>query len=144
MDATQTSAGVAAGPASSSAQPRAWPRRLYLILAWLFLAGVVAQAFLAGAGLFVPGQWLLWHGVLGHLLSSPLPVIPALLLILSFVGRMPAAVRWLTALLLILAWVQPVFLYLRGLVPLLASLHPVNALLLFALPLALIARARAS
>jgi hypothetical protein len=45
-------------------------------------------------------------------------------------------------LLLFLAAVQPVVLYLRGVAPILAALHPVNALFLFALPLYLVMRVR--
>jgi plastocyanin len=107
-----------------------------------FWLGIVAQSFLAGAGMFVDGSWLRWHEALGHLLTSPIPLIPLLLLILSIVGRMPVSDRWLCAALLILATVQPVVLYLRGVLPLLSALHPVIALLLFALPLTLIGRVR--
>jgi hypothetical protein len=38
--------------------------------------------------------------------------------------------------------IQPVMLYMRGVLPLLSAFHPVNALLLFALPMALIGRVR--
>jgi plastocyanin len=120
----------------------AWARRFYLGFAALFWLGIVAQAFLAGAGLFVGGSWMRGHIALGHLLTSPLPLLPLLMLILSFAGRLPKADRWWCALLLILATLQPVVLYLRGVLPLLSALHPVNAMLLFVLPPFLIARAR--
>jgi plastocyanin len=120
----------------------AWARRFYLGFAVLFLLGVVAQAFLAGAGLFLGGSWMRGHSALGHLLTSPLPLLPLLMLILSFAGRLPKADRWWCALLLLLATLQPVVLYLRGVLPLLSTLHPVNAMLLFVLPLLLIARVR--
>jgi plastocyanin len=119
-----------------------WPGRFYLGFALLFWLGVVTQAFLAGAGLFVGGSWMTGHIVLGHLLTSPLPLLPLLMLILSFAGRLPKADRWWCALLLILSTLQPVVLYLRGVLPLLSALHPVNAMLLFVLPLLLIGRAR--
>ena len=86
---------------------RAGVCRAYLGLAGLFLLGVLAQAFLAGAGIFVSGTWMV-----------------------------------LSALLLFLAMVQPVVLYKRGVLPILSALHPVNALLLFVLPIWLIARVR--
>jgi hypothetical protein len=117
-------------------------RRVYLVLALIFFLGVTIQAFLAGAGIFTGGSWILWHRGLGHLLTSPIPLIPLLLLILSFVGRLPRADKWLCGLLLFLAAVQPVVLYLRGVLPILSALHPVNALFLFALPLYLITRVR--
>jgi hypothetical protein len=96
---------------------------------------VLAQAFLAGAGIFVAGNWMPWHIGLGHLLTSPIPLIPLLALILSFTGRLPGADRWLSGSLFLLALFQPVVLYLRGLAPWLSALHPLIALLLFALPL---------
>jgi hypothetical protein len=117
-------------------------RRVYLGLAIIFWLGVIAQAFLAGAGIFTGGPWMSAHIAIGHLLTSPIPLIPLLLLILSAVARLPQGDRWWCALLLILALVQPVVLYLRGVLPLLSALHPVNALLLFALPLHLIMRVR--
>jgi plastocyanin len=120
----------------------AWARRFYLGFAALFWVGVIAQAFLAGAGLFLGGSWMRGHSALGHLLTSPLPLLPLLMLMLSFAGRLPKADRWWCALLLILATLQPVVLYLRGVLPLLSALHPVNAMLLFVLPLFLIGRAR--
>jgi Family of unknown function (DUF6220) len=118
------------------------PRRVYQGLALIFFLGVTIQAFLAGAGIFLGGPWILWHRGLGHLLTSPIPLIPLLLLILSFVGRLPRSDKWLCGLLLFLATVQPVVLYLRGVLPILSALHPVNALFLFALPLFLILRIR--
>ena len=117
-----------------------WVRRVYLGLAAIFWLGIVAQAFLAGAGLFAGGAWMTAHVALGHLLTS-LPLLPLLLLALSIVGRLPRADRWWCAALHILTVLQPVPLYMRGSLPLLAAIHPVNALLLFALPTYLIARA---
>jgi hypothetical protein len=115
---------------------------VYAGVAVLFLLGVAVQAFLAGAGMFVGGSWMAVHIGLGHLLTSPIPLLPLLLLIFSFVARRPRADRWLCGLLLVLALLQPVVLYLRGVLPLLSALHPLNALLLFALPMVLINRAR--
>jgi hypothetical protein len=133
---------VETAPRTRRAPAPAWTHRAYLGLAALFLLAVIAQAFLAGAGIFVAGSWMAWHKAIGHLLSSPIPLIPLLLLILSFVGRLPRSVKWWSACLLILTMVQPVVLYLRGVMPLLSALHPVNALLLFALPIVLIGRVR--
>jgi Family of unknown function (DUF6220) len=117
-----------------------WSRRIYLGLAALFAFGVIAQAFLAGAMILISNDWRPWHIGIGHALTSPIPLIPLLLIILSFVGRLPRADKWLTGLLFILAMAQPVVLYVRGMLPLLGALHPANALLLFVLPLWLIAR----
>jgi plastocyanin len=137
-----TSPDTNTAPRHAIGRGAGWARRFYLGFAALFWLGIVAQAFLAGAGLFVNGSWMRGHSALGHLLTSPLPLLPLLMLLLSFTGRLPKADRWWCALLLILATLQPVVLYLRGVLPLLSALHPVNAMLLFVLPLFLIARAR--
>jgi hypothetical protein len=115
---------------------------VYVGLALFFAVGVAAQAVLAGAGIFAGGSWMVAHSVLGHLLTSPIPLIPLLLLIFGFVARVPRRDRWLCALLLVLATIQPVVVYLHGIAPLLSALHPFIALLLFALPLGLAGRAR--
>lgn len=121
-------------PASSVA------RRLYLGLTAFFWLCVMAQAFLAGAGIFASGSYMRWHIILGHLLSSPVPVIPLFLLVLSFSGRLPSMDKWLCACLFFLAIIQPFFLYLREVAPMLGALHPLNALFLFALPMYMMAR----
>src|SRR5262245_28385271 len=110
-------------------------RWAYFGLLIFFGLGVLAQGFFAGAGMFVAGNWMAWHEGFGHLLTSPVPLAPLLALILSFTGRLPATDRSMSALLFVLALLQPVVLYLRGVAPWLSALHPLNALLLFALPL---------
>ncbi len=134
MHTAHTSSQTPPATTQQVAPPRR-ARRAYLILAIIFAVGVMAQAFLAGAGIFLAGDWMLWHEGIGHLLTSPIPIIPLITLILSFTGRLSSADRWMSAGLFVLALVQPVVLYLRGLVPWLSALHPLNALLLFALPL---------
>jgi hypothetical protein len=116
------------------------PLVIYTALAVVFLLGVVVQVFLAGAGIFASASWLGSHGILGHVL----PVIPLLMVILGLVGRLPRTINWLTVLLLVLVYIQPWFIYIaRGLgTPLLAALHPVNALAIFALSLYLLYRTR--
>jgi Family of unknown function (DUF6220) len=113
---------------------------IYAVLALVFLLGVAVQVFLAGAGIFASASWLSSHGILGHVL----PVIPLFMVILGLVGRLPRTINWLTVLLLVLVFIQPWFIYLARDVgtPLLAALHPVNALAIFALALYLLYRAR--
>jgi hypothetical protein len=136
MNTTHVHPGAQAAP---RARPL-WSRRVYVGLAGLFALGVIAQAFLAGAMILISNDWRPWHIGIGHALSSPIPLLPLLMVILSFVGRLPRADKWLTGLLFVLAMAQPFFLYLRGPLPLLGALHPANAMLLFALPLWLMAR----
>jgi hypothetical protein len=117
-------------------------RRAFVVLAWVFGLGVAAQAFLAGAGVFAGGSWMLWHIGLGHFLSSPIPIIPLVMVILSFVARLPRYEKQLAGLLLVLAGIQPVFVYLRGVSSIIAAFHPLNALLLFVLSFYLVLRMR--
>ena len=141
MNTTHIHPGAEAGPQQAAARPVV-SRRIYLGFAALFAIGVFAQAFFAGAMILISNDWRPWHIGIGHLLSSPIPLIPLLLIILSFVGRLPRGDKWLTFLLFVLALLQPFMLYFRGMLPLLGALHPANALLLFVLPLWLIARVR--
>lgn len=125
-------------PQQRTRAPRRVPIVIYTALAAVFLLSVVVQVFLAGAGIFASASWLSSHSILGHVL----PVIPLFMVILGLVGRLPRTINWLTVLLLVLVYIQPWFLYLaRGVgTPLLAALHPVNALAIFALALYLLYR----
>lgn len=131
---------VASSPQQRTRAPRRVPLVIYTALAVVFLLGVVVQVFLAGAGIFASASWLGSHGIFGHVL----PVIPLFMVILGLVGRLPRTINWLTVLLFVLVYIQPWFIYLgRGVeAPLLAALHPVNALAIFALALYLLYRAR--
>jgi putative tricarboxylic transport membrane protein len=141
VNTTTIPAGADVAPQRTRARP-ILSRRFYLGFAALFAFGVFAQAFFAGAMILISNDWRPWHIGIGHLMSSPIPLIPLLMIILSFVGRLPRADKWLTFLLFVLALLQPFMLYFRGMLPLLGALHPANALLLFVLPLWLIARVR--
>jgi len=114
-------------------------RLAFLLLAWLFVAGILFQAYLAGLALIAAGPGLLtrraiWdtHIGLGHWIG----VLPALMLLLVFLSRFPRATRALTGLLFGLYILQAeVFAMIRQDAPALAALHPVLALLLFVLAL---------
>jgi hypothetical protein len=131
---------VTSSPQQRTRAPRRVPLVIYVVLAVVFLLGIVVQVFLAGAGIFASASWLSTHATLGHLL----PVIALLMVILGLVGKLPRKVNWLTVLLFVLVYVQPWFIYIsRGIgVPILSALHPVNALAIFALPLYLLYRIR--
>jgi hypothetical protein len=113
-------------------------RLVYAFVAWLFVAGVVAQVFLAGM-VVVAGQ-LGWdpHIGLGHTLGGPLLIM----LITMYLGRLPGSMKRLTWLLFVVYVLEAdVVIFLRGQAPVVSALHPVFALVDFALGLAL---ARAS
>lgn len=94
--------------------------------AWLYLAGVVVQVFLAGASLFELTDWTV-HSGLGWLLGSA----PILLLLLALGSRVDRRTAWLTAGLTVAAFIQPELAAARDEAPVVAALHPVNAMLVF-------------
>jgi hypothetical protein len=119
-----------------------WAVRGYQLLTTLFWIAVIVQGFLAGAGIFAGGSWLTAHIIFGHLLSSPLPLIPLLIVALAYIAKLPGGEKGLAWWLLLLAILQPFWLYMRGINILLAAVHPLNALLLSALPIYMLMRVR--
>ena len=116
-----------------------WTRMVYLMGVWLFLAGVLFEVFLAGLGLFAAQvSWDVHQGF--GFLGGPLILI---LIVLAFLGRFPRATVGLTVLLLGLYMIQILLVAFGGDAPVIAALHPVNALALFWVALALERRARA-
>jgi len=115
-------------------------RRIYLMFAWLFVVGVVVQVFFAGMAV-VAGRWP-WanHVTLGHLLAAPLLAM----LIAMYVGKLPGRLKRLTWLLFAVYVLQAdVLIFMRASAPVLSALHPVSALVDFALGLALARQATA-
>jgi len=113
-------------------------RFVYLFAAWLFVVGVTVQVFLAGMS--VVAQRMGWdtHRGLGHGLAFPLLVM----LVTLYLGRLPGSMKWLTWLLFGVYVLQSdVVIFLRLQAPVIAALHPVLALVDFALGLALARRA---
>jgi hypothetical protein len=101
-------------------------RILFAAAASLYLAGVVTQVFLAGAGLFKLTDWTA-HALLGWGLGSA----PLLLLVLSLLARLERGTILLTAALTLAAMVQPELAAARHESPVIAAFHPVNAFLVF-------------
>jgi hypothetical protein len=113
-------------------------RIVYLIAAWLFLAGVLTQVFLAGM-VVVAGQ-MGWanHASLGHGLALPLLAM----LVTAYLGRLPKSMKLMTWLLFVVYILQAdVIIFLRGSAPIISAFHPVLALVDFALALTLAVRA---
>lgn len=114
-------------------------RLAFIGVAWLFLACVVVQVFLAGLGVFGGTQNFSLHREFGYLFGW----LTLVLLLLALVGRLGR--RWigLSALMLVLFAFQSVFVALRGVMPEAAALHPVNALAIFGVALHVARRSRA-
>jgi hypothetical protein len=105
-------------------------RYLFAAVAVLFVVGVVVQVFLAGVGLFGAGD-MAGHVDFGYVLS----VVPLLPLLLAWPARAGGRTAALCAGLLVATQVQTFLPLLRDDAPLVAALHPVNALLMFGLGL---------
>lgn len=105
-------------------------RVIYRTAAWLFVVGVLVQVFLAG--LVVVARVISWerHVELGHALALPL----LLMLVSMYLGRLPRSTKRLTWLLFGVYVFQADFvIFLRDTVPYASALHPVLALIDFAL-----------
>jgi hypothetical protein len=104
----------------------------------LFLVSVVYQVFLAGMGLpRLGGETMQTHIDFGYTISLA-PVIP---LILTWPARAGRGTAILCAALLVDAFVQTLLPGARADAPLVAALHPVNALVVFGLSLLVARRA---
>lgn len=108
----------------------------YLVIGALFALAILLQVFLAGGGIFASSSWLVMHRVFGNALS----LFPVLLLIMALVARQSWRKVSLNGLLLVLVVLQGVLITVPTSigVPLLEALHPVNALIIFGLGLALL------
>jgi Family of unknown function (DUF6220) len=116
-----------------------WTRVAYLMVAWLFIVSLLIQVFLAGLSLFVSGSYWDAHVGFGH--TAP-GLLALLMVVFALWGRLPRTSVLLTVLLFVLVIAQTeVFAGIRADVPLIAALHPVNALILFALGVGLARRA---
>lgn len=100
----------------------------YLIAAWVLVAMVVAQVFLAGSAVLVnPGNWNP-HRDMGHMIGMPI----ILMFVLSIAGWMPRRFPLLSVGLFVLYglqyfflnWPSPNLYFIR-------AFHPVNALSIF-------------
>ncbi|MBO9609339.1 MAG: hypothetical protein J7639_25525 [Paenibacillaceae bacterium] len=102
-------------------------RILFQWLAWLFVAGLAVQVFLAGLALFWnPAQWASHIGF-----SRVLIVFPVLLIVFAFVARLPVSMRLRSVSLLGMIVMLAVSANLPSTVGYLSALHPVIAVLLF-------------
>ena len=105
-------------------------RRAHVGLAWLFVASVLVQVFLAGLGIFAPGVGFGWHVEFGY---TVIGIVTLGVLLSAIAAGRPRREVGLSLLLLVLYVVQTALPQARASLPAVAALHPVNAVLLFAL-----------
>jgi hypothetical protein len=105
-------------------------RRVLVVLAWVYLAAVVVQIFLAGLGLpQLGGEGMGIHAEFGYIAVHMTPI---LLILFAAIGRVGRALIGWTVATAVVAFMQPIWVTsFRGEV--LASLHVLGALVLLAL-----------
>jgi Family of unknown function (DUF6220) len=109
---------------------RTMGRRIHAGLAWLFVAAVLVQVFLAGLGIFDKTFGFDAHIEFGY---TAIGLIALAVLLAAIFARLPGREIGWSLLLLVLYVVQTILPSLRSDAPFLAALHPVNAIVLFAL-----------
>jgi hypothetical protein len=107
--------------------------RVYLWSAWAFLASVVLQVFFIGLYLFA-GYDLGPH-FLGALIVT---IVSLVVLVVSFAARLDTRSKQLAGALFVLVIVQGILPNMKDSIPIVAALHPVNALVLFWLGLVIL------
>ena len=112
-----------------------WARYAFAAIIWLFVVGVIVQTLYAGLGIFGTEGFEV-HVTLGYTLH----LVPVLVIAAAALGRAGrTTLLWCLAL-IVSVGVQPFLPLLRDSMPLLAALHPVNALLIFGIAVVLAMR----
>lgn len=101
-------------------------RSIHHVVAWLLVAGLAVQVFLAGLGVFAGASNFATHRDTGYLLQ----VLPFLLLMTAAVGRLGRRQVILAAVIFGLFFVQSVLLLFRDSTPAVTALHPVNGFII--------------
>lgn len=106
-------------------------RRVHALAAWAFVIAIASAAFLAGSSIAQLGgsNSFLAHIELGYTVG----IVAALVVLPALVARVGRRAVLITLVLLAIYVVQTILPLARGAIPVFAALHPVNALVLFAL-----------
>jgi Family of unknown function (DUF6220) len=113
-------------------------RALFAVISWVFLGMVVIQVFLAGLGVFGAAD-IAMHVGFGYTVVY----VPVLMLITCAAAQAGGRLVGLTAVLLLITFLQPILVYARDDIPIIAALHPLNALAITVLALVIARRATA-
>jgi hypothetical protein len=115
---------------------RSFLRFVLLGYSWLFMAAIVVQVYFAGLLLFGQegGQGL--HETTGYILGTA----GALFLLLPALARAGTSAIIVGVVLALITFFQPNLTFARDDSPLIAALHPVNALLIVALSVWMVRR----
>ena len=118
--------------------------RAFPVGTWLVLLFVLVQFLLAGLGVFADSQFFFWHAAVNSIVVF---LLPLLLVLLGWLGRVPGRLLRLAAAVSGLTLVQsllltPYHLNAQGVLRAVASLHVLNAILIFWIALQLVERTR--
>jgi hypothetical protein len=126
-----------AAPAAKAGKPMApWRHKLGAVVPWAAIVlGVclLFQVFLAGAGMFADAKYLDWHKNFVHAFE----LLPLLMAIAAGIAKHWAPM-WLSIAVLVLIEAQYPLAPFGDAPGMAQALHPVNALLIFGLTLALV------
>jgi hypothetical protein len=107
---------------------RRWAVVAYSVMGVAFAVAVTVQIFLAGLAVFTdPARWQ-WHTSFVHAFE----LLPLIMLIVAFAGRLPARLRWAAGVQFLLIAAQYATANSGGPV---AAIHPVSAMVIFWLAL---------
>ena len=112
---------------------RSIARTIHLVIAWLVVAGLVVQVWLAGRGVFDTSAGWALHRDVGYTIG----LVPIVLLVLGLLGGMGRRVAILAVAIFVLVIVQSVLVFQRTSNPSIAALHPVNGFLILLLAIVL-------
>ncbi|MFD2924663.1 DUF6220 domain-containing protein [Halobacillus naozhouensis] len=103
--------------------------KIFSVIVGVFSACIVVQIFIAGLAIFdTPLHWE-HHRFFVHLFDK----LALLILVLSFVCKMPASIRWQSGAMFFLVYLMYFSAYVGALISWGAAFHPVLAMLLFSI-----------
>jgi len=113
--------------------PRTGAYTALAVVAWLLVACLIVQVFLAGMGVFDGPEQFEVHRGFGYLFGW----LTLVMLIIAAVGRLGRLLIGLSALTLVQFFLQSIFILFREDQPAIAALHPVNGVLLLVVTIAI-------
>lgn len=106
-------------------------RPVHVVVAWLFVLGLLFQVFLAGMGVFDGPSSFATHRDTGYTLT----LVPIVLAVTGFVGRFGWWHVVAAGVMLAQFVLQSVLVFQRASAPPIAALHPVNGVLILVIAL---------
>ncbi len=111
-------------------RPPGWVQRtaptIHLVLAWLLVAGLVVQIFLAGLGVFAGASSFALHRSWGYALEA----LPFFMAIAAWLGKLGRRQVIVAIVIFALFFVQSFLVLARDSMPPVAALHPLNGFLI--------------